>query len=242
MAKGTITRDPAPVKTRRPTRSEDYAAWLVTDACSLLAWFYLFVLNRTTIVRPYSGERTGNLIFVSNHQSPLDSFFICLGAFFPHGLWRPALHPWNLAAAEYWFRGPARSWLARHLRCIPLDRTRPDGPAVRQMCEVLPQGIAVFFPEGRRSADGQLQSFHPGTGYVAWRTRARIVPVALDGLLDALPYDDLRPRIGRRLRIAYGDPLDCEDLYAAAAGRKVAGLIVERAMDAVRDLHSDLAP
>jgi 1-acyl-sn-glycerol-3-phosphate acyltransferase len=240
MGNGLSRRSRRAVARRRTTRIDACAAWLVTDACALLAWFYLFVLNRTTIVRSYSGERAGNLMFVSNHQSPLDSFFIGLAAFFPQALWRPALHPWNLAAAEYWFSGPARAWLARHLRCISLDRSRSDGFAVRRMCEVLPQGVAVFFPEGRRSIDGQLQHARPGAGYVAWRTRATIVPVALDGLLDALPYDDLRPRIGRRLRIAFGDPIECRELYAAANGREVAGAIVERAMDAVRDLHAGL--
>lgn len=223
-------------------RGERLVAWMVTDACSLLAWAYLFGLNRTTIVRPYTGGRATNLIFVSNHQSPMDAFLIGLAAWFPRTLWRPALHPWSLAAREYWFRGRARSWLARHLRCIPLDRGRPDTASLRRLCEELRGGVAVFFPEGRRSPDGRILSARPGAGYLAWRTRARIVPVALDGLLGAMPYEDPRPGLGHRFRIAFGDALDCGDLYDVARGREAAETIVRRAMAAVRRLHADLAP
>jgi short-subunit dehydrogenase len=215
-------------------------AFIVTNACSLVAWVYFFGLNRTTIVRPYRGDRNPNLMFVANHQTPLDAFLIALAAHFPHTLWRPALHPWCLAAAEYWFRGRARAWLARHLRCIPVRRGQREISPLRRLCAVLPDGTTVFFPEGRRSPDGTILAGLPGAGYVAWRTHPQIVPVAVDGLLDAMPYENPRPRIGRRFRIAFGDPVECADLYERPEGRETAQAIVDRAMAAVRDLHAGL--
>ena len=225
---------------RRGSWEWKVTAFIVTNACSLVAWVYFFVLNRTTIVRSYHGDRNPNLMFVSNHQSPLDAFLIALAAHFPHTLWRPALHPWSLAAAQYWFRGRAVAWLARNLRCIPVCRGRRDASALRRMCEELPDGTTIFFPEGRRSPDGTILAARPGAGYVAWRTHPRIVPVAVDGLLDAMPYGHPRPRIGRRLRVAFGDPVECADLYARPEGRETAQAIVDRAMAAVRDLHAGL--
>lgn len=215
-------------------------AYIVTNACSLVAWVYFFVLNRTTIVRSYGGDRNPNMMFVSNHQSPIDPFLIVLAAHFPHTLWRPALHPWCLVAAEYWFRTRAVAWLARHLRCIPVHRGRKNDSALRRMCEELPHGTTIMFPEGRRSPDGTILASRPGAGYIAWQTHPRIVPVAVDGLLDAMPYKHPRPRIGRRLRIAFGDPVECADLYARPEGRETAQAIVDRAMTAVRDLHAGL--
>jgi len=215
-------------------------AFIVANVCSLFAWVYFFVLNRTTIVRSYRGDRNPNMMFVSNHQSPIDPFLIALAAYFPHTLWRPALHPWSLVAAEYWFRTRAVAWLARHLRCIPVRRGRKNVSALRRMCEELPCGTAIMFPEGRRSSDGTILAGRPGAGYMALQTHPRIVPVAVDGLLDAMPYKHPRPRIGRRLRIAFGDPVECKDLYARPEGKETAQAIVDRAMAAVRDLHAGL--
>ena len=215
-------------------------AFLVTNLCACVAWFYFFVLNRTTIVRRYRGSDAANLMFVANHQSPLDPFLVALAAFFPRTLWRPRLHPWCLAAAEYWFRTRPLRWLADHLRCIPVSRSRQDVLALRDLLRVLPGGLTVLFPEGRRSPDGLVREGFPGAGHVARQTRARIVPVAVDGLLDAMPYQRPRPRIGKQLRITFGDPVLCDDLYARPKDRETAQAIVDRTMAAVRVLHQEL--
>jgi len=163
-----------------------------------------------------------------------------VAASFPRILWRPSLHPWCLAAEEYWFRGRIVSWLSRHLRCIPVRRDRTGDAALRQICGVLPEGTTIFFPEGRRSPDGNILEGHPGAGFVAWRTHPRIVPVAMSGLLDAMPYENPWPRVGRRLRIAFGEPVPCADLYQRPQGKETAQAIVDRAMAAVRGLYADL--
>ena len=216
------------------------SSFVTTSTCGFIAWVYFFVLNRTEILRPYRGSDSPNLIFVSNHQSPLDSFLITLAAFFPRALFRRRLHPWHVAASEYWFSNRVVTWFARRLRCIPARARAGDAGAVRTLCRVLPQGIAVFFPEGRRSKDGTVHRGRPGAGFVAQRTRARIVPVAIDGLLAAMPYHAPRPHIGKRLVIAFGDPVLCDDLFALAPTRETAQAIVDRAMAAVSRLHGTL--
>lgn len=223
-----------------PTRRWKMVAFLVTNICFILTWIYFFVLNRTRVVLPYRGGVQPNLMLVSNHQSPIDNFFIALAAFFPRLLVRPHLHPWNAAAAEYWFQNPLISWLADHTRCIPVRRGQRNEGALRKMCRVLPQGTMVFFPEGRRSLDGVVGPGRPGAGFVARRTEARIIPVAVDGLLQAMPYHAPRPRIGRRITIAFGDPIPCDDLFRRPADRETAQAIVDRAMAAVRLLHKQL--
>ncbi|HEX9754137.1 MAG TPA: lysophospholipid acyltransferase family protein, partial [Gemmatimonadales bacterium] len=200
--------------TGHPSRAGAVTTFIVTNVCALIAWLYFFVLNRAEIVRPYRGTDRPNLILVSNHQSPLDTCLIALAAFFPRLLLRPRLHPWSIAAAEYWFSNGIIAWLARHLRCLPARAGIRDASAVRRLCRVLPNGMTIFFPEGRRSPDGIVARGLPGAGFVARATRARIVPVAIDGLLEAMPYHRPWPRIGKRLAIAFGDPVPCEDLFA----------------------------
>jgi len=128
-------------------------AFLVTNVFSIITWIYFYVLNRVQVVRPYRGDSRPNLIFVCNHQAPLDSFLVGLVAFFPRTLVQPRLHPWNFAAAQHFFRNRVIAWLSHHLRCIAVGSCG-DARALRTMCRVLPSGVTVLFPEGRRSPNG----------------------------------------------------------------------------------------
>jgi dehydrogenase/reductase SDR family protein 7B len=220
--------------------------WTVTSYLAMLlfglvAWVYFFVLNRTRIVRPYRGTDRPNLMFVANHQSPVDTVLIVLAAFFPRALLRRRLQPWSVAAADYWFRGRVRAWLADRLRCLPARAGLRDGGTVRTLCRVLPAGTTVFFPEGKRSPDGVIGPGQPGAGFVALETGARIVPVAIHGLLDAMPHRRPWPRIGKTLTIAFGDPVAYADLAARGRTRETAQRIVQRAMGEVERLHRALA-
>ncbi len=46
----------------------------------------------------------------------------------------------------------------------------------------------LIFPEGGRSHDGQLQSFKEGGAYIAIRAGVPIIPVAILGTREVLPY------------------------------------------------------
>ena len=221
-------------------RVSAWLAFVVTDICGVIAWVYLFLLNRTDVTRPYGDVGHQNVMFIVNHQSPLDSFLVTLAAFFPRALVAPRLHPWSLAAEEYWFRNRRRAWLARHLRCIPVKRNGHDAEALETLRRELPRGMTVYFPEGRRSPDGRIRRGLPGAGYLAHATKATVVPVAIDGLLDAMPYSNPRPRIGRRIRIAFGDPISCDDLFLRTRTLTTSQAIVDRAMSAVTELHYHL--
>jgi 1-acyl-sn-glycerol-3-phosphate acyltransferase len=63
--------------------------------------------------------------------------------------------------------------------------------AVRMMAacgEALESGSSVMiFPEGTRSLDGELRDFRHGAFTLALRHRKPILPIVLDGTLDALP-------------------------------------------------------
>lgn len=217
------------------------SGFIVTSVVALLGWVYFFVLNRTRIVRPFRGTDGPNLMLISNHQSPVDTVLIVLAAFFPQILFRPHLRPWSAAAAEYWFRHRAIAWLADRLRCLPARTGRRDPGTLRTLCRVLPTGITVFFPEGKRSRDGRIGAGKSGAGFIALRTGARIVPVAIDGLLAAMPHDAPRPRIGKAFTIAFGDPVPYADLAAGGTTREAAQAIVDRSLAAVTRLHESLS-
>jgi 1-acyl-sn-glycerol-3-phosphate acyltransferase len=65
----------------------------------------------------------------------------------------------------------------------------------------------IIFPEGTRSASGELQSFKKGGFMLALHTGIEIVPVAVQGTLDILPKTRWRVRPGRII-VRFGRPID----------------------------------
>ncbi len=88
------------------------------------------------------------------------------------------------------FRVPVIGWNMSLNRYVPLRRG--DRESVLQMLEAcrghLEQGSSIMmFPEGTRSADGQLRPFKPGAAQLARECRVPVVPMVIRGTHDALP-------------------------------------------------------
>jgi 1-acyl-sn-glycerol-3-phosphate acyltransferase len=209
-------------------------SYLVTNLTVTLLWIFFFVLNRTTVHgRQHIGNRR-NTLLLSNHQSMIDSFLIGIAAFYPRAVLRPHLLPWNPAAAENFFRGRVRGWFAYNWRCIPVREGRRDPRALRRLSEVLPRGVMILYPEGTRTRDGSVGPGRPGAGVVALTTGAHVIPVAIDGMREVLPIGQVVPRIGKRIHVVYGPPIECPEPGTVAPTREEAQQVVERAMAAVR--------
>jgi len=133
---------------------------------------------------------------VSNHIGAPDPPLV--GAFAP----RPVHF---LAKAEL-FERPFSRWLMRAYHAFPVMRHHPDRVAIRWALERLRrEEVLVLFPEGTRSLDGRLHRAEPGAGFVATKSGAPIVPLAITGT------DRVLPRGARWLRRAtvtmtYGRP------------------------------------
>jgi long-chain acyl-CoA synthetase len=74
----------------------------------------------------------------------------------------------------------------------------------------------VWFPEGRRSPDGELQEFQQGVGLVLRGAQAQAVPTAIRGTFAAWPRHRRWPRPGR-IDIVFGAPLHSRDLEPSVA-------------------------
>jgi len=147
------------------------------------AWASLY-----TYVFPYwfvsvrNRERLRNdtaYVVVSNHQSLLD--ILVLFRLYRHFKW--------VSKAEI-FRLPFIGWNMALNRYIRIRRGDPKD-AVRMMAacgDALESGNSILiFPEGTRSLDGELRAFRHGAFTLALRHHVSILPIVLDGTLDALP-------------------------------------------------------
>lgn len=197
----------------------------------LLIWF---VLNRTRVYGRHRVPRETNTLLLANHQSMIDSFLLTFTAFFPHELVRPALLPWHAAAAENFFRNRFAAWLFTQLKCIPVRPGRRDLKTIHRSVRALRHGTMILFPEGTRSRDGTIGAGRPGAGLAILGTRPHVIPVTLVGMDDVLPVGALFPRIGKRVAVYFGKPLDYSDLIAGPRSREMAQAIVDRVMERIR--------
>lgn len=118
-------------------------------------------------------------VVVSNHQSLLD--ILVLFRLYRHFKW--------VSKAEI-FRLPFIGWNMSLNRYIAIRRGDPKD-AVRMMAacgDALDSGSSILiFPEGTRSLDGELRDFRHGAFTLALRHHVPILPIVLDGTVDALP-------------------------------------------------------
>src|SRR6185369_4277910 len=109
------------------------------------------------------------------------------------------------------FRVPFVGWNMTLNRYIPIRRgDSADASRMMVLCgEALDGGSAVMmFPEGTRSADGEIKAFKHGAFTLALRHHVPIVPIVMNGTLDALPKYGLTLRDSAAIVIEVLDPID----------------------------------
>ncbi|MBI3158494.1 MAG: 1-acyl-sn-glycerol-3-phosphate acyltransferase [Chloroflexi bacterium] len=129
----------------------------------------------------------GPTVVVSNHLGRLDALLILSTDAFTH-------HP-NLVVVvaekyrKYWIY----RWGVKVMDFLWLNRFDADVGALREVIRRLQKGgLMVIAPEGTRSADEGLIEGKPGAAYLAARTGATIVPVAVTGTEDRIVTENLR--------------------------------------------------
>jgi 1-acyl-sn-glycerol-3-phosphate acyltransferase len=126
----------------------------------------------------------GPLLIVSNHVGAVDPVII--------GGWTPR-PVWFMAKAEL-FTG-TWAWLMRAYHAFPVVRHSPDRTALRRAFDLLKQGSAVvLFPEGHRSDNARLLRAEPGAGFIARRSGAPLLPIAITGTQNVIGRHRRLPR------------------------------------------------
>jgi 1-acyl-sn-glycerol-3-phosphate acyltransferase len=139
--------------------------------------------------------RSGPLLMVSNHVGAVDPAII--------GAWTPR-PVWFMAKAELFKGGWA--WLMRGYHAFPVIRHSPDRTALRRAFDLLKQGSAVvLFPEGHRSENARLLRAEPGAGFIARRSGAPLVPIAITGSQHVIRRHKVIPRRAE-VAMTFGEP------------------------------------
>lgn len=121
---------------------------------------------------PRDIDRRGYVV-IANHESTADPFLL---SFLPFDM--------RFIAKAELFRAPLIGWLLRLGGDIPVRRRdrRSVAKMMRECHATVRDGTPVMiFPEGTRSADGELLPFKEGAFRLAIETQTPILPVALAG-------------------------------------------------------------
>lgn len=179
---------------------------------------------------------SGPVILMINHLSNLDPLLIG---------WATQ-RPLNMPGKAELFKVPILRAVLSTLGCYPVNRNGADAASLRRSLRVLRQGrVLAVFPEGTRSRTGAMGQFGPTLTRMAMRERVPVVPVAISGTDRILPPAKKWPRLGVKVLVKFGLPLDLSlstgsrptDDEARAATERIRRCVME--LKAMSHAHSD---
>ena len=146
-----------------------YGVWYTMGRSLAFAMWSVF--SRVEVVGREYVPPYGPLIIAANHQSYAD----------PPLMMRSFRRPIWFMAKRSLFQIPLIGSLLRHFHAYPVGRDSRDTAAISWALTMLEADKAVLlFPEGTRSP-GSLRKAADGLVYLALRSRAPIIPVAITG-------------------------------------------------------------
>ena len=199
---------------------------LLYHAVALLSWPALRLVFR---LRSSGRENVpdGGCVLAANHWSNFDPW--------PLGL---PLYPRRflrfMAKKELFW--PPLSWIVRAGGGFRVDRGKRDQQAIDTAVALCREGhVVVMFPEGTRRAKGLRKRYearwHTGAARIALTAGVPLVPAGIAGT----------ERLGRLgpLRVAYGPPVETDDLVALDEA-EAATVATERLREAITSLERSL--
>ena len=163
----------AAVRAKRPLRKRFDTSPATYRALKAFGTWLVRFLYRYEITGIENIPEAGATILAINHLHLLDPFAVM------------PIVPRQIItlAASKWYHNLIVGSLLRLAGVIFVRRGEVDREALRQCLDVLRNdGMLAIAPEGTRSRTGSLQSAKAGIGYLAARSDALIVPVAIWGV------------------------------------------------------------
>ncbi|MGH7889131.1 MAG: (d)CMP kinase, partial [Thermodesulfobacteriota bacterium] len=195
-----------------------------------LAWFVGKVFYRLKIYGLEHYYPRGAII-AANHVSFLDPPILSVS-------WPEEVH---FLARETLFHNRFLGALIRNLNTHPVSGEAGDIGVMKTLLGLLEEGKkVVLFPEGTRSADGELRPLKPGIGMLIARTKTAIIPAYIDGSYRAWNRRQKLPRLFVKVTCTFGTPI-IWDSFAHLDKKEAQKQITEKLTASILDLKKWLA-
>ena len=201
---------------------------LAYQAIAALSWPILYGVFRLRARGRRNLPASGGYVLACNHISNLDPWPVGLP------LWPRRWLRFMAKAELYWW--PA-TLVLNGAGAFPVHRGLADVEAIETAVELAREGhVVVMFPEGTRREKGLLKRHQPrprsGAARIALEADVPLVPCAVAGT-------DRLSRLGP-LRVAYGAPLEIDDLRGIEDRRSASQEATERLMTSIAELEAGL--
>jgi 1-acyl-sn-glycerol-3-phosphate acyltransferase len=195
---------------------------------ALLSWPFLYGLFRLRARGRENLPASGGYVLACSHVSNLDP-------------WPLGLPLWPRRGLRFMAKSELYWWPAKYVLdgagAFPVRRGLGDVEAIETAVRLAREGHAVvMFPEGTRRTKGLVKRHQarPRTGAarIAIEAGVPLVPAAVSGT-------DRLLRLGP-VRVAYGEPLDIDDLRATDDPRRSSQEATERLIARIGELEASL--
>jgi 1-acyl-sn-glycerol-3-phosphate acyltransferase len=193
---------------------------------------FLKIIYRVEVIneKKLSDIPRGGLVLCCNHVSSLDPIVLC--SFFP----RPV---YFMAKIEL-FKNRFVSAILGFVNSFPVNRHGVGRSSIGKAAEVLKAGsVFGIFPEGTRSADGEIGETRRGVGLVSYLGNAPILPIAIYNS-EKVPHEntDSKKYLFLKVKIIFGELIDTEAILSKYPKKEAIDIISEMAMDNIKILYS----
>lgn len=156
-----------------------------------------FLFLDATVSGMQNFPKKGPALVVINHLGDADS--VLLGASIPYMIEAMG----KIELNDHWFVGP----IFRAYGIIWVHRGRPDRKALRAALDGLAEGrLVLIAPEGRESVIGGLEEGSEGAAFLALKSEAPIVPIAMTGTENSNIFGNMKRFKRSRVTLSVGKP------------------------------------
>jgi cytidylate kinase len=146
--------------------------------------------------------RPGAAIIAANHSSFFDPPVLSISC--PEEV--------HFLAKGSLFKIPLLGPLIRMLNSHPVARGASDATVFKTMVQLLTAGKKlILFPEGGRSADGEMKPLERGLAFLAQKAKCRIIPAYIEGSFEAWPPHKKFPHLFGKMTVVFGSPIEYEE-------------------------------
>jgi 1-acyl-sn-glycerol-3-phosphate acyltransferase len=165
-------------------------------------------------------------ILAANHFSTLDAFILMAAV---------KREIYTLAKKEL-FKNYFLRFLFTRLNGIPVNRKEFCHQTIKTVLNILQQKkVVAIFPEGYVSKDGTLGRFKQGIAKFALKAKVPIIPVAIIGSNQVLPFGKKIPK-PHQVTVKFGKPIYFNN-YNEGCDKKIMNEVTERVRNEILAIY-----